>query len=266
MLTVDYDRLGVGPGDRLLDLGAGFGRHAFEAVRRGVHAVAVDLAAGELRSCTATFAAMADTGEIPNGTSATATQASALQLPFATGAFDRVIASEVLEHIDDDVAALAELARVLRPGGTLAVTVPGWLSEVVCWKLSDEYPAPAAPGGHVRIYTAVVLRNRLEAAGFEPLGVGYAHGLHTPYWWLRCAVGVRRDDHPLVRAYHRLLVWDITHRPALTRVADRLLSPVLGKSIVLYARRLPVAGRGSDDGDRDARHDRRGRGATDVAA
>ena len=42
MLTVDYDRLGVGPGDLVLDLGCGFGRHAFEAARRGASVVALD--------------------------------------------------------------------------------------------------------------------------------------------------------------------------------------------------------------------------------
>lgn len=258
MLTVDYDRLGLAPGDRLLDLGAGFGRHAFEAFRHGGRVVAVDLAHSELVSCTHTFAAMAAAGEVPHGAGAGAVRGSALQLPFATGSFDRIIASEVLEHIERDGDALAELARVLRHGGTLAVTVPGWLAEIVCWKLSEEYHAPAAVGGHVRIYTAAVLRNRLKVAGFEPLGVGHAHGLHTPYWWLRCAVGVGRDDHPLVRAYHRVLVWDIMKRPLLTRVLDRAMSRVMGKSIVLYARRLP-AGAATDLADTE-------RAAADVAA
>jgi SAM-dependent methyltransferase len=235
VLTVDYERLGLEPGDRLLDLGAGGGRHAFEAFRRGATAVAVDLSREELVGCNATFAAMDGAGEVPRGAAAASAQASALALPFATGSFDRVIASEVLEHIADDGAALAELARVLRPGGTLAVTVPAWLAEVVCWKLSDEYHAPAAPGGHLRIYAAPVLRSRLSQAGLRPTGRGRAHALHTPYWWLRCAVGVEREDHPLVRAYHRLLVWDIVSRPLVTRLADRALSPLLAKSLVVYA-------------------------------
>ena len=79
-----------------------------------------------------------------------------------------VIASEVLEHIPDDGAAFAELARVLRPGGTLAVTVPAWLPERICWALSDEYHAPFVEGGHVRIYNERELRAKLRAAGLQP--------------------------------------------------------------------------------------------------
>jgi hypothetical protein len=89
-------------------------------------------------------------------------------------------------------------------------------------------------GGHVRVYRRRVLVERLRAAGLRPIGAHHAHALHSPYWWLKCAVGVRNDDHPLVRAYHRVLVWDITSAPPLTRVADRLLNPILGKSVVLY--------------------------------
>jgi SAM-dependent methyltransferase len=242
VLTVDYERLGLEPGDRVLDLGAGFGRHAFEAYRRGAVTVAVDVAEPELRSCLDTFGAMAAAGEPLDGAVGTAVRGSALALPFATGSFDRVIASEVLEHVADDGAALAELARVLRPGGALAVTVPAWLGETVCWRLSEDYHAPAVPGGHVRIYRAGVLRARLRAAGLEPVGTGRAHALHTPYWWLRCAVGVGRDDHPAVRAYHRLLVWDITRRPRALRWVERLADPALAKSLVLYARRAAVGG------------------------
>jgi hypothetical protein len=48
-------------------------------------------------------------------------------------------------------------------------------------------------------------------------------------------VGVTRDDHPAVVRYRKLLEWDIVKGPAVTRVAERVLSPVLGKSLVLYA-------------------------------
>jgi SAM-dependent methyltransferase len=149
--------------------------------------------------------------------------------------FDRVICSEVLEHIPDDGAALAELWRVLKPGGTMAATVPTWLPEKVCWALSEEYHAPFVAGGHVRIFTEGELRRKLRAAGFEPGASHHAHALHSPYWWLKCAVGPTNHDHPLVRAYHRLLVWDITSAPKVTRWTERVLNPVLGKSLVVYA-------------------------------
>lgn len=233
MLTVDYDRLGLRAGERLLDLGCGAGRHAFEAVRRGAHVVALDAGAQEIHSVRAVLAAMAEAGEIDSGGRATALQGDARRLPFADGSFDRVIAAEVLEHVPEDSTAMAELARVLRPGGTIAVTVPRFGPELVNWALSTEYHD--VPGGHVRIYRRSMLRSRLRSSGLRPVGHHYAHALHAPYWWLKCLVGVRRDDHPVVRAYHRMLVWDITDAPWITRRADALLNPVLGKSLVVYA-------------------------------
>jgi hypothetical protein len=62
----------------------------------------------------------------------------------------------------------------------------------------------------------------------------HAHALHSPYWWLKCAVGVDDADNPLVRAYHQVLVWDLMRRPWPTRAAERLLDPLLGKSLALY--------------------------------
>lgn len=236
-MTVDYDRLGLRAGDTLLDLGCGFGRHAYEALRRGAHVVACDAAHDELASVRGMFEAMANDGDAPLDALAATARGDATRLPFGDGSFDRVIASEVLEHIDDDVAALDELARVLRPGGTIAVTVPAWLPERICWWLSEEYHAPAAEGGHVRIYTEVELRSKLRAAGLTPGGTGHAHALHSPYWWLRCALGPSDDSSPLVAAYHRLLVWDIERRPVVTRAAEALLNPLIGKSVVLYARK-----------------------------
>jgi SAM-dependent methyltransferase len=232
VLTVDYDRLGVGPGDSLLDLGCGFGRHAFEAARRGAEVVALDAGTEEVAGVRNTFGAMVEAGELSPAARGGAVQGDALRLPFADGTFDRVIASEVLEHIPDDVAAMAELARVLRPGGTMAVTVPRCGPEFVNWALSDEYHD--VPGGHVRIYRRSTLRARLASTGLVPVASHHAHGLHSPYWWLRCLVGPGNDANPAVATYHRLLVWDIVKGPRLTRVADRVLSPLIGKSLVVY--------------------------------
>jgi SAM-dependent methyltransferase len=235
MLTVDFDRLGLEPGDRVLDMGCGAGRHAFEMFRRGGDVVAFDQDGDELAGVLELFGAMREAGEVPPGAEADIKQGDALSLPFADAEFDRVVASEVLEHIPADTDAIAELVRVLRPGGTMAVTVPRWLPERVCWALSDDYHQ--VEGGHVRIYTGDGLVAKLVGAGLVYEGRDHAHGLHSPYWWIKCAVGVTKDEHPLVKAYHRVLVWDIMKKPLATRLADRALNPLIGKSLVLYLRK-----------------------------
>ncbi len=233
MLTADYDLLGLASGDKILDLGCGFGRHAFEAARRGANVVALDAGRDEVEGVAATFAAMVEAGELTSpGLHTAAVQGDALHLPFPDGTFDRVICSEVLEHIPDDVAAMRELARVLRGGGTMAITVPRFGPEVVNWALSDAYHN--VPGGHIRIYRRSVLEARLGSVGMRVTGHHYAHGLHSPYWWLKCLVGTKNDKNFFVRNYHRLLVWDIMKAPRTTRYMERVLAPLIGKSVIVY--------------------------------
>ena len=239
MLTVDFSKFPVHPGDRVLDLGCGAGRHAFEAYRRGARVVAADLDHGELNGVGGMFAAMRAEGEVRPPAGGAALAADATKLPFPDGAFDAVIVAEILEHIPDDSAAMAEVARVVRPGGSVAVTVPAWLPERICWALSTDYHN--VPGGHVRIFTRAELTAKLKAAGLTPTGAHHAHGLHSAYWWLKCAVGVHDDAHPAVRAYHRLLVWDIMRKPALTRLSEAALNPLIGKSLVIYAKKAAAA-------------------------
>src|SRR6202167_2136406 len=177
MLTAQYERLGLRPDDKVLDLGCGFGRHAFEAARRGASVVALDAGEDEVLGVAATFAAMVETGELTSGSlHANVGRGDAVHLPFPDATFDRVICSEVLEHIPEDVAAMEELTRVLRPGGTMAITVPRFGPELVNWALSDEYHN--VPGGHIRIYRRSVLEERLTSTGVVLTGHPYAHGLH----------------------------------------------------------------------------------------
>lgn len=232
MLTVDFDRLGIGPGVSVIDVGAGAGRHSFEAYRRGADITAFDMSESDMAAVATMFEAMAAEGQAGESARAKAVVGDALALPYDDGTFDVVIASEILEHVPADDAAIAELVRVLKPGGTLAVTVPRWLPEQICWLLSDEYHANE--GGHVRIYRASDLRAKIAGLGMQFSHTHHAHALHSPFWWLKCAVGVERTSHPVIAAFHKLLVWDMMSAPALTRAAEAALDPLIGKSLALY--------------------------------
>jgi len=233
MLTANYDILGLKSGDKILDLGCGFGRHAFEAARRGASVVALDAGRDEVEGVAATFAAMVEAGELsPENLHVAAVQGDALAIPFPDGTFDRVICSEVLEHIPDDLGAMRELARVLRPGGTMAITVPRFGPELINWALSDAYHN--VPGGHIRIFRKSQIKKRLTSVGMNVTSHHYAHGLHSPYWWLKCLVGTKNDQNWFVRQYHKLLVWDIVKGPRTTRILERVLAPIMGKSIIIY--------------------------------
>lgn len=235
MLTVDFDRLGVGAGTSVIDVGCGAGRHSFEAFRRGANVVAFDQSVEDLNDVDAILQAMAEQGEAPESAKAEAVKGDALDLPYGDGTFDCVIASEILEHVPADDAAIDELVRVLKPGGQLAVTVPRWLPEKICWILSDEYHANE--GGHIRIYKANELHDKIVARGLVFEHQHHAHALHSPFWWLKCAVGVEKPNHPVVAAYHKLLVWDMMSAPWQTRRAEDLLNPLIGKSVALYFRK-----------------------------
>lgn len=233
MLTVEFDLLDVKAGHRVLDLGCGAGRHTYAALRRGAHVVGVDLDGDLLGEVATMAAAMIGSGEAPATASAMFVQGDGTRLSFRDNTFDRVIVSEVLEHVPDDAAAMKEVARILKPQGKAAITVPRWWPERVCWALSDEYHANE--GGHVRIYRGHELSERLTRSGLHPHRTHYAHALHAPYWWLKCASGVRDEEAPLPKLYHRLLVWQIEKQPRALDILERTLNPLLGKSLVVYA-------------------------------
>jgi SAM-dependent methyltransferase len=236
LLTVDLDRLDVRPGQLLLDAGCGEGRHCFGALERGARVVGLDLDRDSLRKAAA---ALRFVGR-RKGALAAMLQGDAFRLPFPDATFDRVICAEVMEHVHDYPAAARELARVTRPGGRVAVTIPTATSEQLYLRLGDDYFE--SPGGHIRIFRPRELARGLAGAGLATEGVGFAHALHTPYWMLRSAVGLpRADGFALVRAYRHFLI-RATTSPAMARL-ERWLNFVCPKSLILYARKPAAAGR-----------------------
>jgi SAM-dependent methyltransferase len=240
--TVDFARLGLAPGDRVLDLGCGEGRHAITAyLNQSVTVVGLDLSHSDLCTARSRYSEFSDPSDGSRGVNFL--RASGLYLPFANASFDKVICAEVLEHIPAYESVLAEIHRVLKPGGTLAVSVPRFGPEWLCWRLSDAYHQ--VEGGHVRIFKASQLRHAIQASNDHShpnstltfVGKHWAHGLHSPYWWLRCLFWERGSEVWPVRVYHRFLVWDLMQKPALTRMLEFLLNPFIGKSVVMYFHR-----------------------------
>ncbi|MDZ7687007.1 MAG: class I SAM-dependent methyltransferase [Gammaproteobacteria bacterium] len=233
METINFNDLRLADGDRVLDLGCGEGRHCITAYLLGqVESVGVDLSLGDLGTTRERFLALE---QAPcQRRSLTLAVSDGQHLPFADQTFDKIICSEVLEHIHDYPAVLDEIVRVLRPGGILAVSVPRFFPEWVCWRLSDAYHA--MEGGHVRIFNASQLTEDIEALGFVRYRRHWAHALHVPYWWLKCAFWREEGekDAAVVRTYHRFLVWDLMGRPWITRALEWLLNPIMGKSVVMY--------------------------------
>jgi SAM-dependent methyltransferase len=234
LLTVDLERLEIRPGDRLLDAGCGEGRHSFGSLDRGARVYGLDLDRASLDRASGALRARAK--EV--GTTGVMLHGNAFRLPFADASFDQVICSEVMEHVHDFRAAARELARVVKPGGRVAVTIPTATSEHLYLRLGDDYFE--SPGGHIRIFRPRELAHGLAEAGLATTGVGFAHALHTPYWALRSIVGLPgADGSALVRAYRVFLL-----RATQSRLMDRLeklLNYVCPKSLVLYARKAASA-------------------------
>ena len=234
MFTVDRKLLGISESDRLLDVGCGDGRHSW-----GIYGCidctvyALDIGQENLIRTRYTLGTI-DEKEKRNGRWLTI-RGDALHLPFRNAAFDKVICSEVLEHLHDDRKGVEELARVLKADGMLAVSVPAYLPETIYWKISKEYHN--TPGGHVRVYRAGELVALLRQSDLRICAIRHKHALHSIYWLLRCLFGIKREKALIPSLYHNFLVWDLKTRSRPVRWLDDVFNHVFPKSIVIYAQK-----------------------------
>ncbi len=232
MVTVDFSRLSLVSGDRVLDIGCGTGRHTAAAYQcPNISVFGADLNFEDVRQARDRMLFHEHCG-VHGGGSWQLSVSDIACLPFGDASFDLVICAEVLEHLADEKTAAAEIIRVLKPGGTLVVSVPRYIPERICWALSDAYHQTA--NGHIRIYRKQQLVRLLESQGAVYRSSHFAHSIHSPYWWLKCLIGPERTDSAVVNGYHRFLTWDILKKPGITRLLDALLNPLFGKSLVVY--------------------------------
>jgi SAM-dependent methyltransferase len=232
VLTINYQLLEFSEGDVLLDIGCGEGRHVIHAcLEYNVLGIGVDMSARDLNTARERFLPFANY----NPHSRLVLQrGDATRLPFADHSIDKIICSEVLEHIEDYQSVLKEIKRVLKPGGLLAVSVPRAWPEKICWRLSAAYHQ--VEGGHIRVFDGRQLRREIQLLDFDFTHRYWAHALHSPFWWLKCLWWDRQDKSRLIKLYHRLLVWDLMEKPWLTQILEKLLNPLLGKSVVMHFR------------------------------
>lgn len=234
MLTINYKLLNFANDDKLLDVGCGEGRHVIHAcLEHNILGVGVDLSLRDLTTAQERFTPFVNYN---SRSQFVLQQTDATRLPFADNSFDKIICSEVLEHIENYNGVLCEIKRVLKPNGIFAVSVPRRWPEKICWQLSKAYHQ--VEGGHIRIFNAQQLCNEIKDLGFEFTHRYWAHALHSPFWWLKCLCWHRQDKSPLIKLYHRLLVWDLMQKPWLTQTLERLLNPLLGKSVVMHFRKI----------------------------
>ena len=230
MQTIRFKNLNLSNDEFLLDMGCGEGRHSIGAyIETQANILGLDLSMKDLKIAqnrlndfdTSNIKSVCQFGE-----------ADIVSIPLLDSSLDAVICSEVLEHVNSPQESIKELIRVLKPGGVLALSVPRYMPELICWKLSKEYSK--TPGGHVRIFKHQQLKKLGINNGLEYQSFHWAHGLHSPYWWLQCLFWKTKETSHIVNLYHKLLVWDLMKKPLLTKIFEAILQPLIGKSLVMY--------------------------------
>lgn len=233
MNTIKYKKLNLKSNQLLLDMGCGEGRHSIGALlETSANVIGLDLS---IRDLEIAKSRLNDFNLSDISTFCTFGVGNINDIPLESDSLDAVMCSEVLEHVDSPEESIQELVRVLKPGGVIALSVPRYLPELICWKLSKEYSE--TPGGHVRIFKHKQLKDLAVNRGLEYQSFHWAHGLHSPYWWLQCLFWTTKETSSLVRLYHKLLVWDLMKKPLLTKILEAILQPLIGKSLVMYFRK-----------------------------
>jgi SAM-dependent methyltransferase len=238
MITLEPDLLGIKDGDVILDAGCGNGRHSWEVYNRNQSSViAFDIDTESVKKNMYMLHSLKEERRIKS--SYHLLIADVTRLPFKAASFDTIICSEVLEHIPEDRSAVEELLRVMRRDGAIGISVPHYLAESICWRLSRDYYG--FPGGHIRKYRTRELLALAATSGLSVYALRHKHALHSFYWILRCVFGIKKENAPIPGLYNRFLTWDLRTNHRVFRWLEGLLNRLCPKSVAIYARRQEQA-------------------------
>lgn len=214
-------------------MGAGDGRHLLEWGRQHYNLIAFDIARYDLKRGKYIQGLMNYHHQLRGRIDWI--EGDGNNMPFPDNTLDRMICTEVLEHVPDYRELLTEMLRVLKPGGSIAFSVPTPFSERIYWALSWGYWH--SEGGHVRIFMPQQLIKAIREAGFKVSAVRYKHSFHAPYWVLRCAFGVDNERSLITRTYFRVLNLTIVRQSRWMNRLEALTDLIFPKSMVVYARK-----------------------------
>jgi 2-polyprenyl-3-methyl-5-hydroxy-6-metoxy-1,4-benzoquinol methylase len=229
--NVDLDELGVGPDGRIVDVGCGEGGLAELFVRAGHHVTGVEPAAYLRERFEARVKPLDPESAVVDGVGES--------LPFSDGEVAAVTITEVLEHVADPAAVLAELHRAVKPGGVVCLSVPTSYTELLFWRLHPRYAENAT---HVRIFTRPELRKLIETAGFDIVR-WEGRNFRPAVSWVFHALLRSPSDHAGVVLGHRWVDrvldagWHLLDLLGLGGIVDRIGNRVWAKSWYVYCRR-----------------------------
>jgi SAM-dependent methyltransferase len=218
----------VTPDDVVVDAGCGDGGVSNFCANRGAHVILCDVDAGKIQK------ALDRLSKTP-ARKLEAHVTDANPLPLADGTATRVICTEVLEHVDDPAAFMAELLRIGRPGALYLITVPGTQQEKLHKRLAP--PSYFEKPNHIRIFEPEAIEALIEGAGLT-IEHRTSHGFFWSLWWLmfwQTGIPLGETGHPSLEAWAQTWTEILNGKDGLR--IKQALDSVLPKAQVFVARK-----------------------------
>jgi glycosyltransferase involved in cell wall biosynthesis/SAM-dependent methyltransferase len=231
---IDLERLRIKRESRVLDLGCGAGQFTIPMLEHGYQSVCVDLDAPRLSEVTAAC----DEKGLPSS----ALRADATNLPCQTASFDSVVCREMIEHIHQPGRVIEEIRRVLKPEGSLCVTVPSAHTEHYFQWVESRWLEMA---GHVNVFTRKSMCELLETHGFRVVEIRGRNCFYSFFWFIHTLAGTTHDGTGRIQDHFQLAnrvfaAWARLGSGRLKRAIERGGNFLVPKSYVYYCERADI--------------------------